>query len=105
MPTINLTMVCPECKAVVNYVYEPDVVWHTDRRRLKALVEAKQWVGVHPKSNLAAEVVWGKAPLYASCDPMTGDTYVMSKETRYLNCPVCGGRMYRGEDAYGLPEA
>ncbi len=105
MPTIKLTMVCPECKAVVNYVHEPDVVWHTDRLRLKALAEAKRWVEVHPKCSLAAEVVWGKVPPYASFDPMTGNTSVGSVESRYLNCPVCGGRMYRGEDAHDLPKA
>ena len=103
LPAINLAMVCPECKAMVNYSDEKHVVWHTDRLRIKALAEAKAWVRAHPKFTLA-EVIRQQTPSQVAVNPLTTDTRIDPAEIHYLICPVCAGRMYRGEDAQGERE-
>lgn len=95
LPTITLTMVCPECIAVVNYTDIKMVKWHTDRLRINALAEAEAWVKANPKGNAFQS---GRLP-FVSINPLTSETWVDAAEVHYLICPICAGRMYRGEDA------
>lgn len=105
--TWTLRLRCPDCRAVVTWENEHPA-WHTDRRAVKAnaaeqhrVDEARAWLDSYFASEDRSIFRRDHAlPENIAIPPVFGHPYVLEEdplETRYADCPACGGRIYRDD--------
>ncbi len=88
----SLKMTCPECGAEVRYDNTGGCMlgWKVDTKREEELKAAEEWIKEHPKPD-----VEHAPPAFVGIDIVRWKHYVSGTEIHYLECPACGGRIYR----------